>query len=65
MTREGQERVEVRPGVFLWLNEEDRKAYGERAAEPEAAPVAAPEAPETTAVEPPRTAARPRPRSRK
>ena len=47
MSREGQKRVEVRPGVFLWLNEADQKAF--RALTPsepkvtESASVAAPE----------------------
>ena len=46
--RDGQERVEVRPGVWLWQDKVDKKAVV-----PESAPVErATEAPHETAVMP-------------
>lgn len=61
--REGQQRVQVRPGVWLWLNEADRKALApqEEAAEPSPAK----EPIETAAAEAPERATMPRSQPRK
>lgn len=41
--REGQERVEISPGHYVWMDEKDRKAFAERQ-KPE--PVQAPARPD-------------------
>ncbi len=56
MSREDQKRVEVRPGVFLWLNEADQAAF--RALTP-------PEAIESASITPPENAALATPKPRK
>lgn len=68
--REGQERVEVSPGNFVWMNEADRKAFDARQAQPTPEPAEAPAHPnaENASAEAPETAAmppsKPRPKRR-
>jgi hypothetical protein len=57
--REGQARVEVRPGVWLWLDEAERKGLAGTAS-----PVAR-EPSEATTVTPPETTSQPSPRKRR
>lgn len=65
MAREGQTKVEVRPGAFVWMNEQDRKAYEKFASDSEQAGIAYRTQTEAAAVEPAETAVQPAAKARK